>query len=424
MLWQHGREELDSFVNHLNTRVGTIKFTHECSPESVSFLDVTVKLNNGIVETDLYCKPTDSHDYLLYSSSHPQKCKDSIPYSQFVRIRRLCSNITDFEDHVIEFAAHLKRREYPSDLIIEAAIAARSLNRHDLLAPTRPVKSGDSEKVFLITTYHPSDHTLRNLVRNNWDILGQSENTAKLHNKHLTVGYRRPKNLRDALVHAGIARLPGDELADPNHVAPHVVVNRNNENVSTVTNTLRQSSIRSFLIDTNGATPTTSVSNTSLPRPDKVRHKGTNPAQRGFTFCKHTICRFCPKLNKSGKITSNTTGSQYHCMKNISCRSSNLIYCITCRRCGLQYVGQTLRRLKDRVGEHFTSVDNTDQTKTIGRHFSKTDHNGILDIEISVLEFIKKPPKSEAAAIIRDRIERRWIQLLRSRAPQGLNIED
>ena len=48
----------------------------------------------------------------------------------------------------------------------------------------------------------------------------------------------------------------------------------------------------------------------------------------------------------------------------------------------------------------------------------------ILDIEISVLEFIKKPPKSEAAAIIRDRIERRWIQLLRSRAPQGLNIED
>ena len=80
--------------------------------------------------------------------------------------------------------------------------------------------------------------------------------------------------------------------------------------------------------------------------------------------------------------------------------------------------------MKDRAGEHFTSVDNTDQTKTIGRHFSKTDHNGILDIEISVLEFIKKPPKSEPAAIIRDRIERRWIQLLRSRAPQGLNIED
>ena len=47
----------------------------------------------------------------------------------------------------------------------------------------------------LITTYHPSDHTLRNLVRKNWDILGQSEQTSPLHKKKLTVGYRRPKKL-------------------------------------------------------------------------------------------------------------------------------------------------------------------------------------------------------------------------------------
>ena len=108
MLWQHGKEDLDNFVNYLNSRVQTIKLTHECLSESVSFLDVTVKLNQGRIETDLFCKPTDSHDYLLYSSAHPQKCKDSIPYSQFVRIRRLCSNISDFENHVIEFALHLR----------------------------------------------------------------------------------------------------------------------------------------------------------------------------------------------------------------------------------------------------------------------------------------------------------------------------
>ena len=82
-------------------------------------------------------------------------------------------------------------------------------------------------------------------------------------------------------------------------------------------------------------------------------------------------------------------------------------------------------KLKDRVGEHFTGVDNTDQTKTSGRHFSKPiHHNGILDIEISVLEFIKKPPKSEVAVIICDRIERHWIQLLSTKGQQGLNRED
>ena len=139
MLWQHGEEDLDKFVKHLNNCVETIKFTHEISLTKVAFLDVTVKLNKGKVETDLYCKPTDSHNYLLYSSAHPQKCKDSIPYSQYVRIRRLCSNLDDFDIHVLTFAAHLQRRGYPSELIMEAAIKARRLDRKLLLNPVKKV---------------------------------------------------------------------------------------------------------------------------------------------------------------------------------------------------------------------------------------------------------------------------------------------
>ena len=88
MLWQHGIDELEVFHQYLNSRVPTISFTMEHSSEQVSFLDVMVKNINNKLETDLYTKPTDSHDYLLYSSAHPQRCKDSIPYSLFLRIRR------------------------------------------------------------------------------------------------------------------------------------------------------------------------------------------------------------------------------------------------------------------------------------------------------------------------------------------------
>ena len=41
--------------------------------------------------TSVHYKPTDSHSYLLYSSSHPSHVKNSIPYSRFLRLRRLCS---------------------------------------------------------------------------------------------------------------------------------------------------------------------------------------------------------------------------------------------------------------------------------------------------------------------------------------------
>jgi hypothetical protein len=52
------------------------------------------------------------------------------------------------------------------------------------------------------------------------------------------------------------------------------------------------------------------------------------------------------------------------------------------------------------------------------------NHRGTDDMEIHVLEFIKKPPSSDVALEIRNRVEKRWIHLLRSPAPLGLNIED
>ena len=52
---------------------------------------------NGLC-TSVYYKPTDSHIYLLYPSSHPSHVKNSIPFSQFLRLRRLCSDDSDFSE--------------------------------------------------------------------------------------------------------------------------------------------------------------------------------------------------------------------------------------------------------------------------------------------------------------------------------------
>ena len=83
-IWPHGTEELKRFVEFLNNRHQTIKFTLEHSYFNVNFLDVTV-----------FCKPTDSQNYLLYSSKHPRHVLNGIPYSQFLRVRRVCSNHSD-----------------------------------------------------------------------------------------------------------------------------------------------------------------------------------------------------------------------------------------------------------------------------------------------------------------------------------------
>lgn len=90
-IWTLGEDKLGEFINYLNSIHQTIKFTSERSTTSIPFLDVTIQLNNGKIEPDLYCKPTNKHQYLLSTSSHPHHTKRSIPYSLALRLRRICS---------------------------------------------------------------------------------------------------------------------------------------------------------------------------------------------------------------------------------------------------------------------------------------------------------------------------------------------
>ena len=88
-LWEHGENKLKLNSDKINEVHLTIKFTAEWSKTSINFLDVTVSLTEGVIETDLYVKPTDSHQYLQSSSCHPFHCKKGIPYSQALRLNRI-----------------------------------------------------------------------------------------------------------------------------------------------------------------------------------------------------------------------------------------------------------------------------------------------------------------------------------------------
>jgi len=97
MIWQHGLTALDSFLTHLNTCHPTLKFTHEASPDAVTFLDTKViKDHTGQLYTTIFTKPTDTHAYLHYASCHPQHQKTGGPYSQLLRIKRTGSKETDY----------------------------------------------------------------------------------------------------------------------------------------------------------------------------------------------------------------------------------------------------------------------------------------------------------------------------------------
>ena len=116
-IWTHGEQQLETFLNDLNSFSPNLNFTSEKNKNSMPFLDLNVKLVNGKLETDLHIKSADRHQYLHYMSSHPEHTKRSIVYSQTLRINRLCSLETDFNAHKLSMKEWFIKRGYPETVI-------------------------------------------------------------------------------------------------------------------------------------------------------------------------------------------------------------------------------------------------------------------------------------------------------------------
>ena len=58
------------------------QFTYESSKKSIAFLNLDVALYNGRLESTVHIKPTDRHQYLHYSSSHPEHTIRSFVFSK------------------------------------------------------------------------------------------------------------------------------------------------------------------------------------------------------------------------------------------------------------------------------------------------------------------------------------------------------
>ena len=118
VIWTHKEDGLRTFITYLNNIHSTIKFTSSHSATSTSFLDVKVSLDKfGKVETDLYTKLTDKHQYLLQSSCHPLHTTRALPFSLALQLRRICSSDESFTLCANELIKYLNDRGYNLSLL-------------------------------------------------------------------------------------------------------------------------------------------------------------------------------------------------------------------------------------------------------------------------------------------------------------------
>ena len=110
-----------------------IKLTWVFHPTSLEALDVKLSLKDGAISTSLYRKPTDGHQFLLWNSNHPLHLRRSIPFSQLLRLRRICSSDEIFELEAQLLLDRFRSRGYPESVLLLALNKVRKINRTSLL---------------------------------------------------------------------------------------------------------------------------------------------------------------------------------------------------------------------------------------------------------------------------------------------------
>ena len=99
-------------------------------------------------------------------------------------------------------------------------------------------------------------------------------------------------------------------------------------------------------------------------------------------------CVICPYVKETKHIKS--TRFTWKLSQQITCESNNLVYMICCQKetCQMNYIGESERRLKDRIAEHIGYIRTKKQNQATGHHFNLPGHS-LADFKVIALEKVK-----------------------------------
>ena len=99
---------------------------------------------------------------------------------------------------------------------------------------------------------------------------------------------------------------------------------------------------------------------------------------------------------------------------HITCITSNVIYVITCRVWGVQYVGETRNSIADRLNQHRYYINNGTKNSLVIQHFRT---HGLQAMSVTGLQTNDNWTEGQ-----RRFTERQWINKLDTAFPYGLNM--
>ena len=273
----------------------------DCPPkDAIPYLDTLLSVENGKIEIDLYKKPTDRNQYLLPSSNHPKGTVKSIPFSQALRIIRICTNPTKRDIKLEQLKMSLLERNYPIQTIENAIEKAKKVPRSRAIQMSKK-KEKEKRPVFALD-WDPRLPCIQQIqAKHHRSMVSQDQYLAQVFPKPPLTAFRRENNLRSLLIRSKVPIKP------------------------------------------------------KLHQERKI--KGMKKCGKQCPTCPFILEEKSVKISEKEKWTLNNkyTCESYNLIYMIECEK---------QECKMRYIGQTKRALKYRMAEHRGYVSSNADTPT------------------------------------------------------------
>ena len=240
---------------------------------------------------------------------------------------------------------------------LDSALSRASALERDSLLERKPPKV-KGDRVFYSTRYSTEANGIRNIIKRNWDLVQCDEVLQQVFPDPPIFSFRKAPTIGDRLVHSH--------------------------------------------------TPAKESKSTWLPA-----------APNGTYRCGH--CRQCDIITKGKEFIHPITKQRFINRHYVNCKTTHVIYILSCVLCNAFYVGRTKRRLQDRVAEHRYAVKSGNMDYAMAKHLKEV--HSCNSVSFTVLGIHHVPPTLRRGDRERtlNQKESRWIHTLQAMSPPGLN---
>ena len=192
-----------SLFSPANNLHPSIKFTHELSNATISFLDTSSSLTEGEQSTYLYSKPTETNQYIVAQQLSSSSYDKEHTIVKLLESGEFAPPTNIWKKRLGQLKNRLEKRAYKQSIIKKSLSKAHNISRSSLLQYKEKQKC---KRTPCVLTYHSCLRKSFNTIREHWTSVEKKSKQHKILHEPPIVTFKQPNSLRSMMVRVATSK--------------------------------------------------------------------------------------------------------------------------------------------------------------------------------------------------------------------------